>query len=310
MHYFSFSGTHLSQCVVTCPIHNHFSVEFGTLKSVKVLRSLWSFVSCNFLLSRTIAKIAKVEASRHTHTATTHTAKTTSTHNDCLVEETTGKRRFADCTNTATTSTLSEYHYIVRVATELCNVFLNPFQRFDLVENAIVARNTIFAFCREFRVSKESEYAKTIVDCYKNNVFVAPFLTIEFGLCAKTFTIATTVNPNCNRKFCVNLARSFCPNVQIKAIFRERCFVAIAPFGVVTTFVLNVLVTWVGKTVTYLNTFPRSNWLWSLPAQIAYWRCSVRNAAINKHAFGFSFNTLNLTALDSEHRILRVVAAR
>ena len=167
---------------------------------------MWSFVSCDFLLGRTIAKVAKVETSRHTHTAATHSAKTASTHYDCLVEQTTGKRRFADCTNTAATCALSEYHYIVGVATELCNVFLNPFQRFDLVQNAIVARYAVLAFSRQFGVSKESEYAKTIVDCYKNNVFVAPFLTIKFWLCAKTFTIATTVNPNCNWKFCVNLA--------------------------------------------------------------------------------------------------------
>ena len=62
------------------------------------------------------------------------------THNDSLVEQTTGQRALAERAHTAATSTLSEDGHIIGIATKLRDVLLNPLQGLNLVEDAVVAR--------------------------------------------------------------------------------------------------------------------------------------------------------------------------
>ena len=61
------------------------------------------------------------------------------THDHSLVEQATGQRRLTEGTHATTTGTLSEDRHVVGVAAKLLDIFLNPFQGFNLVENTVVA---------------------------------------------------------------------------------------------------------------------------------------------------------------------------
>ena len=159
-------------------------------------------------------------------------------------------------------------------------------------------------------MSQETEDAKTVVDGNEHHVFSAPLLTVELWFRAKTFAIATTMNPKSHWKFLAGIARSLCPYVQVQAVLWEGSLLAITPLRVVTTRVLNGLIAWTTEGVTNLHALPRLNRLWCLPTVLPDWRSSIRNSTIDEHLWMIvSLHTLHLTTFDGQHWIVLCLAS-
>ena len=134
------------------------------------------------------------------------------------MEQTTSQRRFAERTHAAATCTLTEDGHVVGVATELCDVLLDPLQGFNLVEDTIVARHLVRTLGSQIWMAEETEDAQTVVDGNEHNVLCAPLLSVELWLRTKALAITTTMNPKGNRQFLAGIARSLCPYVQVQAV--------------------------------------------------------------------------------------------
>jgi hypothetical protein len=98
------------------------------------------------------------------------------------VEEAAGERRLAKGLHAAGAGALAEDHNVIRVATELGDILLDPFQGLDLVEDTIVAGYSVRALSCKLGVSQEAENAETIVDRHKDNVPCAPLFGVELRL--------------------------------------------------------------------------------------------------------------------------------
>jgi hypothetical protein len=137
--------------------------------------------------------------------------------------------------------------------------------------------------CRKGWVYEEAEDAQTVVDGDEHHILGAPLLTVKLWLRAEAFTIATAMNPQGDRQLLTYLARGFGPHVQIETVLAEGCFLAITPFSIVTTSILDGLIAGATKGVANLYALPRLNGLWFLPAVLLDGRCSIGDATIDKY---------------------------
>ena len=110
--------------------------------------------SLEHLVTTLIKVCLRLATSRRNKVAQTSTALY-----DGLSYQSLTHRRDTEVTNAGTTSTLSEDSDIIRVASKLGDVVLNPLQGCNLIEQAIVTRNVIGIFCRQFRMVQETENA-------------------------------------------------------------------------------------------------------------------------------------------------------
>ena len=107
------------------------------------------------------------------------------------------------------------------------------------------------------------------------------------------------MNPQGNRQFLIHLTRSFCPHIQIQAVLTESGLLAIAPLCVVTTSILDGLITGTAESVADLHALPGEHGLRSLPTVLADRRCSVGDATIDEDLWMIvGQHTLYLTTLN------------
>src|SRR5262249_15407583 len=59
---------------------------------------------------------------------------------------------------------LAEDHHLRAISAERADVRLNPLERGDLIERAVVARRSVLVFSVERRVREESELPQTVID--------------------------------------------------------------------------------------------------------------------------------------------------
>ena len=153
---------------------------------------------------------------------------------------------------------------------------------------------------RQSRVYEETEHTEAVVDRDEHHILGAPFLSVELGLRSEALTESAAMDPQCHGELLVHLAWSLRPNVQIQTVLTIRSLLAIAPLSVIATGILNGLIAGMTESVADLHTFPGHDGLWFLPTVLLDGRCSIGNAAINKHV-GMIIGqyTLHLTAFDS-----------
>ena len=150
------------QVCQSCPVHHHLRLCLALSKCRVVGEELvrgCSRLSLLAILSRDI--------------------DTSTTHDDCLVEQATSQRTLAEGTDATCTSTLSEDGHVVGVATKLGDVLLHPFQRLYLVKDAIVTTDVVGTLCRQLRIGHKAKDAQTIVDGDEDDILRGPLLSVE-----------------------------------------------------------------------------------------------------------------------------------
>jgi hypothetical protein len=116
------------------------------------------------------------------------------------------------------------------------------------------------------------------------------------------------VNPQCYRKLCICLARSWCPDVKVEAVLAVWRLLTITPLSSISAWIVNCLIAWVSESVGDLYAFPRNYWLRLFPTEVTDRRCCIRDTSINCNAFNVGWNSLYLTTFDGKHRILLLCA--
>ena len=111
------------------------------------------------------------------------------------MEQSTGQWTLTQRAHAAASGTLAEDGHVVRVTAKLLDILLNPFQRLNLVENAVVARYVVGTLCREQGVYQESEHAQTVVDRDQHHILGAPLLSVELRFRTESLAISATMNP-------------------------------------------------------------------------------------------------------------------
>jgi hypothetical protein len=154
-------------------------------------------------------------------------------------------------------------------------------------------------------MTEETEDAQTVVDRDEHHVLGTPLLTVKLGLRTEALTIATTVNPQSHRQFLIHLSRSLGPYIQIQTVLAEGSLLTIAPLGVITTGILDSLITGTTEGVAFLHTLPGHYGLRSLPTVLTDGRSSIGDATIHKHIrMVVSQDALYLTTFDCQHGVV------
>ena len=237
--------------------------------------------------------------------------ETAAAHDDGLVEEALGQRRGAQELHAAGTGALAENHHVVRIAAELGDVFLDPFQDLDLVQGAPVAGGVLRILGRDLRMGEEAERAHAVVESHQDDILRAPVLAVELRLGAPAFAEAATEDPHGHGELLVHLAGRLGPDVQVEAILAVGGFVAITPLRGVAAGIVGRLERRMIEFVADLHALPGDDGLRRAPAVLAQRRSGVRDAAEDGDAGGVvEQDTLHLTALDGEDGVFRHGRAR
>ena len=154
--------------------------------------------------------------------------------------------------------------------------------------------------CRQLSIRHKAKDTKTIVDSYQNDILLGPFLTIKLWLCAPAFTIASTMNPQGNRKFLIHLSRSLGVDIQIKTVLTIWSLISIAPLCGITARIVYCLISRMTKLRAVSHTFPLLNGLWFFPTEITNRSSGIRDSLISEYTWCFCYNTLNLPTLNIE----------
>ncbi len=182
------------------------------------------------------------------------------------------------------------------------DVFLDPFEGFDLVKDAVVAGNVIGAFLGKVRMGEESEYAETIVDGDEHDVFVSPFLSVKLGFGAPAFAVAAAMNPESDGELLVSLTGGGGPDIQVEAVLAIGRFVTVTPLGGIAAGIVNSLITGMPEFIGNFHALPWDDRLRSLPAKCFNRRRGIRNSAIDVHSFEIGFYALDLSTVNREDR--------
>ena len=227
------------------------------------------------------------------------------THDHSLVEEAAGDRGLAERTCAATAAALSEDHDIVGIASELCDVLLDPLEGLDLVHDAVVAGGSVLVLRDQVGMRHESEHAEAVVDGHEDHVLGSELVTVELGLEAPAFAQSSAMDPHGDRKLGVRLSRCGRIDVEVQAVLAVRGLLAIAPFIGIASGIVRDLESGMAEPVTYLHTLPRNDGLRLFPAQLADRRSGIRYALVHIDTFLLGgFDALDLAAFDGQDRIV------
>jgi len=95
------------------------------------------------------------------------------------------QRRCRECAHGGGADGLAEQGDASGVAAELGDIGLNPAQRSDQVEPAVVAGDALIGFRAELRVGQKAKAPKTIIDRDDNDAFAGQLFAIEDRLPAE-----------------------------------------------------------------------------------------------------------------------------
>ena len=117
-------------------------------------------------------------------------------------------------------SGLSADRYVIRVAAKAFDVFVDPLQRLDLVQGAVVAGNAVFAFLAQLGQGQEAKQVHTVLDAHHDDALRRQFGGVELHLGSVAMVIAAAMDPNHDREQLIfRMLR--CIDVQIQAIFAD-----------------------------------------------------------------------------------------
>ena len=109
--------------------------------------------------------------------------------------------------------------HVRRIAAERFDIALNPFQRLDLIQHAVVAGYFQRRLVAELRMRQIAEHAETIVDRHDDDAPLRQARAVVERLFARATRKRAAVNPNKHRRFtCVGRR----PDIQRQAIFARR----------------------------------------------------------------------------------------
>jgi hypothetical protein len=112
------------------------------------------------------------------------------------------------------------------------------------------------------------------------------------------------MDPERDGKFLGGLAGRRSPDIEIEAILAELRVTVEEELRSITSRRMRSLDRRVAESVSQKHAFPRLYGLRLLPTEVTYWRSSERDTFINGNSGGPGQDTLDLTAVDSENRIL------
>ena len=200
----------------------------------------------------------------------------------------------------AAAGALAEQHHVVRVAAELGDVGLHPFQGLDLVQGAPVAGRMLRVLRGELGMGEEAERAHAVVEGNEDDVLRRPLLAVELRLGAPAFPHAAAEHPHGHRELLLRLAGRLGPYVQVQAVLAVGRLRAVAPLGGVAAGVVRRLERRMAEGVAHFHALPGHDGLRRLPAVLADGRRGERNAAEHGDARDVGRHALDLAALDGE----------
>src|SRR3546814_3185622 len=85
---------------------------------------------------------------------------------------------------------------IVGIAAECTDIGLDPFQRFDLVEQPVIARHMIGRFRAQPRMRQIAEHAEAIVDRHDDHALFGELRTVVHRLASRSGNERAAVDPH------------------------------------------------------------------------------------------------------------------
>ena len=114
---------------------------------------------------------------------------------DGPADEVLGQRRGDERLNAHGTGALAHDRNIVRISAEGGDVVLDPFQRSDLVQHAVVAGHVMCTLGRKRGMGEESEDTETVVEGHEHNSVLRPLFAVHFGLESPSGVVTAAVDP-------------------------------------------------------------------------------------------------------------------
>ena len=175
----------------------------------------------------------------------------------------------------------------VGVAAKCFDIFLHPFERSNLVKDAIVAAASVGVLFCQLRVAQKSKCTQPVVDRDQNHAFACKRFAVKLQLGPEPVNQCPTVNPEGNRQF---LTGQRAPDIQIQTVLihrRHKGRIGIKLAGIVDSLAVNWrLLHHLPGTVREVTGFqypcPRLKRLRRFPPKVADRRLCIGNAKISK----------------------------
>ena len=95
---------------------------------------------------------------------------------------------------------LSKDRDVVTVAAECSDIFVDPFQCGDLIQDAVISGDAAFIFSTQPGMRKESEDVAAVFHADQDHAPVAVCLSVKFQLAGKAAQECAAVDPECDRE--------------------------------------------------------------------------------------------------------------
>src|SRR5271167_4532700 len=102
----------------------------------------------------------------------------TTAFSDGSLKQPVRERRCYQIINAPRSGRFAENRYPLGIATKRRDVLLHPFERRDLVQQAVVARRITVGFLGELRVREETKYTQAIVDGHHHHALLGQCLAV------------------------------------------------------------------------------------------------------------------------------------
>ena len=222
---------------------------------------------------------------------------------DRFLDQIPRQRRGNERLDAAGARALAQDRDVVRIPAECGDVGMDPFERGDLVQEAVVAGNVVRTLRGQERMDQEAEDAEPVVDRDQDDALLGPDLAVELGLVPPAAGVGAAVDPHRHRQLLARLARGRGPDIQVQAVLAEF---RILPVEFTGPGVAGIVVDLHGaraEGVGHLHAFPGNDGLGFLPAQVPDGRGGERDSLVDIDSVDGRFDSLDLSALDLENGI-------
>ena len=137
------------------------------------------------------------------------------------MEQSFGQRRRAQHADGDSSGRFAEDGHALGIAAEGGNVFLDPLETGDHVEQTVVARYVVLSLGAQLRVHEESHLPHAVGNAYQDHALLGELLSAEGGNGRRAARESSAVDPHKNGNA---IARRFrrAPDVQIQAVLARR----------------------------------------------------------------------------------------
>lgn len=166
---------------------------------------------------------------------------------------------------------LAEDSDIVGVTAERCDVFVDPLQGEDLIQEAVIAGGVLRGFDGECRMSEKAEDAEAVIDRHDKDAVSGQGSVVVKRAWAGTAQVGSTVDPEHHRQrlFCRPIGNT---DVEIETVFAAEGSVVTIPFAEFRLRAGRAICIGVANAGTVLDRYRRT------PAEIAHRWFGIRNA--------------------------------